>query len=317
MKNKTGMKTNKMDLQRNPRTWKERAMRTALFTFHVSLFILLVGCDKDNTPIGELGNIDNAKRYTTTLPATDIQTVKITAGTFQMGSPISEPDRALSEIQHEVTLTKDFYMGKYPVTFEQYDAFCEATGRTKPSDHGWGRGNRPVIFVNWDDAMAYCAWLSEQTGQTWTLPTEAQWEYACRAGTTTPFSLGTAGDGNSLVSTQGNFWWRDPYDVTKNGTYTDRTKTPLKETQLVGSYSPNAWGLYDMHGNVYEWCNDWYGDYSNIPATDPTGPATGEYRVVRGGCWPFDAAYCRSASRCGGDPDYGSDDVGFRVVLVP
>lgn len=275
-----------------------------------------------------------AKRYTATLPATAIQTVFIPKGTFLMGSSDgtnigdaagtglnttpAEPNRYDDETQHSVTLTKDFYMSKYAVTFAQYKAYCTAKGLTPPSNSGWEGDDRPVINVSWDDAVAYCTWLSEQTGQTWRLPTEAQWEYACRAGTTTPFSLGTAGDGNSFVSTQGNFWWSAPYDVAQNGHYADNSQTPLVKTQPVGSYAPNAWGLYDMHGNVFEWCLDGLRTYTGDPITDPLGSTTpGAGRVVRGCGWSGSAQDCRSAFRYYGYPVLANNLIGFRVVLVP
>ncbi len=223
----------------------------------------------------------------------DIEWVDIPAGTFMMGSPKTEMERGENEgPQHQVTLS-GFKMSKYEVTFAQYDAFCEATGRSKPSDDGWGRGNRPVINVEWNDATAFAQ------GMGCRLPTEAEWEYACRAGTSTPFNTG-----DCLTTAQANHYGYDPYP-------------PVKRTQPVGSYEPNAWGLCDMHGNVQEWCSDWYGKYSSSAKTNPTGPALeSERRVLRGGSWRYLVVWhCRSASRNRVHPSFRYHDIGFRLVL--
>jgi formylglycine-generating enzyme required for sulfatase activity len=175
---------------------------------------------------------------------------------------------------------------------------AHAWGVVWDTDHSkWnpqaGYDNYPVINVTWYGAKAYADWLGGS------LPTEAQWEYACRAGTSTSYSFGA---GNIR-----DYAWYDD----NSGDH----------THPVGEKSPNAWGLYDMHGNVYEWCNDWYANYGSTPASDPvtnpTGPSTGANRVLRGGSWYSSAQYCRSAFRSDGDPDYADYDIGFRVVLVP
>ncbi len=169
-----------------------------------------------------------------------IEFVNIPGGTFVMGSPDNEEGREDDEIQHEVTLSA-FKMSKYPVTYEQYDLFCEATGRTKP----WGRerGNFPVTQVTWYDAKALADWMGCR------LPTEAEWEYAARANTSTPFYTG-----DCLTSEQANFNGRKPYDNC------DKSES-RKKLLSVASFPPNAFGLYDMHGNIWEWTNDWYGEY--------------------------------------------------------
>jgi formylglycine-generating enzyme required for sulfatase activity len=228
-----------------------------------------------------------------------IEWVDIPAGTFLMGSPKTEFDRSEYEIQHQVTLSA-FSMSKYEVTFDQYDAFCAATGRKKPDDNGWGRGNRPVINVTWDDATAFAKWMGCR------LPTEAEWEYACRAGTTTPFNTG-----ENLTTAQANYNGNFPYNNNPKGEYRARTLP-------VGSFAPNAYGLFDMHGNVWEWVNDWFENYSpKAPAqTNPTGPATGQYRVYRGGGWNLIAQFCRSARRRYIEPDRRFNYMGFRVVTV-
>ena len=178
-----------------------------------------------------------------------------------MGSPVSEVGRYGDEAQREVTLSRPFLLGRYAVTFEKYDHFCEETGHEKPKDRGWGRGKRPVINVNWEDASAYCAWLSKATGRLYHLPTEAQWEYACRAGTETPFSLGA-----NVTTDQVNFDGNHPYAGAAKGKYRERIIS-------VGSLPANPWGLHEMHGNVWEWCADWFGGYPSKAVTGP--PRTG------------------------------------------
>ena len=221
-----------------------------------------------------------------------IEWVDIPAGTFKMGSPSDEPKRKDDEIQHQVTLNA-FKMSKYEVTFAQYDLFCDATNREKPEDEGWGRANRPVINVSWEDAKAFAEWLGCR------LPTEAEWEYACRAGSTTPYYTG-----DNITTKQANYYW-EKYDTEKDGVYREMT-TP------VGSFAPNNYGLYDMVGNVNEWCSDWYAEYSNSSQNNPKGPANGEKRVERGGNW--DERPLRSADRSQTKPEARYDCIGFRLV---
>ena len=230
-------------------------------------------------------------------PTFPIQWVSIPAGTFTMGSPSFEPDRESNEgSQHSVSLS-GFKMSKYEVTFAQYDAFCDATGRQKPNDGGWGRGNRPVINVDWNDATAFAQWMGGR------LPTEAEWEYACRAGTTSPFNTGSC-----LSSSEANYYGIYPYSTCAQGTF-------LGKPQPAGSYAPNAWGLYDMHGNVWEWCSDWYGGYSSGAQTNPEGPSSGSFRVQRGGGWNNHGRYCRSAYRSYYGPSGRFNNIGFRLVV--
>ena len=207
----------------------------------------------------------------------------IPAGSFLMGSNLKEINRVSDETQHRVTLS-GFKMSKYEVTFEQYDAFCEATNREQPPDEGWGRGQRPVINVSWDDATDFATWMGCR------LPTEAEWEYACRAGSTSSFNTG-----KSLS--------------------TNQAKIEGNETNEVGSFAANSWGLFDMHGNVSEWCSDWYGAYPITAQTNPKGPKTGIYRVSRGGSWSPDAIDCRTAARNHDKPDNRFSIFGFRLVL--
>jgi formylglycine-generating enzyme required for sulfatase activity len=209
-----------------------------------------------------------------------------------MGSPINEIDRSDDETQHKVILNA-FRMSKYAITFEQYDAYCDTIGKMKPNDEGWGRGKRPVINVSWEDANSFAQSIGCR------LPTEAEWEYACRAGTTTPFNTG-----NKLTATQANYYLEGDY---------------RQQTLPVGSYNANAFGLYDMHGNVWEWCSDWLNDYSTTIEQNPQGPSSGTIRSRRGGCWSSGAIYCRSANRLPfilsiPPQDYRDHSTGFRIV---
>jgi formylglycine-generating enzyme required for sulfatase activity len=213
----------------------------------------------------------------------------IPAGKFLMGSPETEKDRTKSETQHEVTITKPYYMGKYEVTQEQY----EQVMGTNPSQFK-GR-DLPVEQVSWDDAQAFCKKASGKTGFSVRLPTEAQWERACRAGTETTYY---AGDTEA--------------DLDRAGWY---EKNSNRTTHPVGQKAANAWGLYDTHGNVLEWCGEWHGAYKAEAVVDPQGAPPGEYRVLRGGSWADYLFGCRSAFRGGDDPAARGGTVGFRVVV--
>jgi formylglycine-generating enzyme required for sulfatase activity len=225
-----------------------------------------------------------------------IEWIVIPAGTYTMGSPTKEKNRDADEVQHQVTLSA-FKMSKFEVTFEQYDLFCEATGREKPSDKGWGRENRPVINVSWNDAVAFTEWIGCR------LPTEAEWEYACRGGTRTPFNTG-----KNLTTTQANYNG-DSYSNYLNEGYGPKTVP-------TGSFAANTFGLFDMHGNVLEWCSDLYGDYPTEPQTNPTGSISGSFRVIRGGSWQYDAQLCRSACRKSYNQGEYSNNIGFRLVSI-
>jgi formylglycine-generating enzyme required for sulfatase activity len=223
--------------------------------------------------------------------------VLIPAGEFQMGSPASEAHRQQNETQHTVKITKPFYMGATEVTQEQY----EAVMGKNPSEFNGGKN--PVERVSWNDATEFCRKLSGKTGKAIRLPTEAEWEYACRAGTTTPFHFGA-----TISSDQANYDATFAYGRGEKGDARDKTMP-------VGSFLANAWGLHDMHGNVWEWCRDWYGEYAGGPLADPTGPVSGSQRVLRGGAWYNDPSHCRSADRTRIGPALRIDGHGFRVVV--
>ena len=232
-----------------------------------------------------------------------LEMVRIKAGTFMMGSPATEDGHKNNETQHRVTLTKAYWLGKFEVTQAQYEAVMG-------SNPSYFKGaNLPVECVSWDDAMEFCKKLNERyagklpRGYEFTLPTEAQWEYACRAGSTSAYFWGNALNGDR-ANCDGNY----PCGTETKGKYLGRTVN-------VGSYSPNAWGLYDMHGNVYEWCRDWYDSYGG-DATDPLGAATGSFRVSRGGSWGGGARYCRSAGRDGYVLSFSFNFLGFRLALA-
>jgi len=220
---------------------------------------------------------------------------------------------------HQVTLTYDFYIGKYETTFDEYDAFCETTGRSKPKDEGWGRGSRPVINVSWNDAIAYCNWLSEKEGLPkayddkgnlldkdgmittdpskvvgYRLPTEAEWEYAARGGNK---SKGYKYSGSDTIDEVA--WY---------------TSNSGGKTQEVGKKAPNELGIYDMSGNVWEWCSDWYGNYSSSAQTNPYNSTAGSFRVYRGGSWYFDATLTLVAFRAFDSPTSTGDYLGFRIA---
>ena len=233
--------------------------------------------------------------------------VVVPAGRFVMGSPLNESERSEAEgPQHEVRIAQPFAMGVYAVTFDEHDRFAADTQREKPYDGGWGRGKRPVITVSWDDAQAYCAWLSSQTGRNYRLPSEAEWEYACRAGTTTPFYTG-----ERLTTDQANFNGNYTYNGSAKGEYREQTSP-------VGSFAPNAFGLYDMHGNVWEWCQDaWHGGYDGAPEDGSAWEGgKGASRLLRGGSWSSNPRRCRAAYRNFNDPDYRVSGIGFRVCCA-
>ena len=235
----------------------------------------------------------------------DLKLKWIAAGSFQTGSPSGELGRGSDERQHEVTLTQGYWLGAHEVTQAQWQSVMGSN----PSKFKGSRN--PVEQVSWEDAMAFCKKLTEReflagrlpAGWRYTLPTEAQWEYACRAGTRSAFHYG-----NRLDSRMANFDGNYPYGGASTGEYRNKTVA-------VGSFQSNAWGLYDMHGNVWEWCSDRYGDYPSGSVVDPTGARSGSVRVNRGGSWFSGARFCRSAIRYGNSPGVRGNDLGFRLAL--
>jgi formylglycine-generating enzyme required for sulfatase activity len=223
--------------------------------------------------------------------------VIVPAGEFWMGSKDGEGDDD-ERPRRRVKILKPFAVGRFAVTFDEWDAAVAAGGvQHKPSDQGWGRGRRPVINVNWDDAQSYIKWLSSKTGQPYRLLSEAEWEYCCRAGTETPYCFG-----NTIAKTQAQF---------SEGSYGSAGKTVE-----VCSFPANGFGLHDMHGNVWEWCQDcWNGNYHNAPA-DGSAWTTGECgrRVLRGGSWFNYPQNLRSAGRNRNIPDYRYFNCGFRLA---
>jgi len=211
----------------------------------------------------------------------------IPAGCFDMGSPPDEKGRQTDEFQHRVILTRPFYIAVTEVTQAQWQAVMGDVQCHFKGD------NLPVEKVSWYEAVTFCKRLSQKEGKTYRLPTEAEWEYACRAGATGPFA--------------------GPGKLDEIGWYRANSKG---QTHPVATKKPNAWGLYDMHGNVSEWCSDYYSpDYPQATVTDPVGPAEGKYRVIRGGSWDYFARGCRCAARSSAPPSYQLKQTGLRVVM--
>ena len=292
-----------------------------------------------------------------------LRLVEISAGDFMMGGEESvaatlasfsnsEPEWFEGELpRHKVRITKSFLIGQYEVTLKQFSEFCHAADykveieRDNKPIWGYDKDQRfvfsnkfrpwaplawnpeaqhPVTIVSWNDAISFCDWLSKKEGLLYRLPTEAEWEYACRAGSTTRFHFGD--DPNLLIR------YANAADSVRRAALTDNSLTWMDKnmrpfvflpgsdgyawTSPVGKFQPNAFGLYDMHGNVSEWCSDWYGKdyYANSPIDDPKGPSEGSYRVARGGSYFTSVATLRCASRNKGSPSASSASVGFRVV---
>jgi formylglycine-generating enzyme required for sulfatase activity len=271
-------------------SWAARLVVFAVFSVSV---VVLVSRSRSTSPgPAEVREAPDGSQLIFVFPGgEEMQFLRIPAGTFMMGSPRSEQGREDSEgPQREVTISKSFYMGMCEVTQGQYRSIM---GENPSRFRGW---RRPVEYVSWNDAVEFCRRLSGRTGRKVSLPTEAQWEYACRAGTTTRFSFG---DGESLLPA---YDWHH-----FNGG---------SSTKPVARKKPNPWGLYDMHGNVEEWCSDYYQPgYGGLGTVDPTGPVDGFKRVVRGGCAISTAKHCRSADRSIGVPRIGQVYVGFRMVV--
>jgi len=269
---------------------------------------------------GELAAAEKKELDKTFTISMGMEFVLIPAGKFIMGSPANEAGRYENEgPQREVQIAKPFYLGKYEVRISEFREFVKAVqfktdaetngGAYVPVKDKWQRkegvhwmnpgfsqkDDHPVVCLAWTDAVEYCKWLAKKTGHSYRLPTEAEWEYACRAGTQQAYSFGP-----------------DSRELSRNGWYGENSGG---KTRPVGQKKPNPWGLFDMHGNAREWCLDWYGKYTPEAAVDPAGPLRGSVRVLRGGSWASPARDLRCAERRNGMG--GSERAGFRLVRMP
>jgi formylglycine-generating enzyme required for sulfatase activity len=226
--------------------------------------------------------------------------VWIPEGTFMMGHYSDERDAHPDEgPQHPVTLSHGFWLGRYEVTKAQWQAVMGTTPWSGKK-HVQNDRESPSVCISWEDVQAFITKLNHEMGRTFRLPTEAEWEYACRAGTATRFYWG---DDPGYMDINDCAWWK-----------ANALNAEDKCARAVGMKRPNAWGLCDMSGNVFEWCQDWYGDYPSEPVTDPTGPSIGARRVERGGSWINIGGHCRSARRGHDPPSSAYNDVGFRLA---
>jgi|FLOH01.1.fsa_nt_gi formylglycine-generating enzyme required for sulfatase activity len=208
--------------------------------------------------------------------------ILVKAGSFKMGSNENNDERPI----HNVSIKKDFYVSRYEVTFDEYDLFCESTGKVKPKDEGWGRGLRPVINVSYNDVIEYIKWLNEKSGKNYRLLSEEEWEYAARAGSSTKWNFGS----NEAELTK--YAWYD--------------KNSESKTHEVGTKKINAWGIYDMYGNIWEWTSDWYSD-------NYTKNRQKKYKIFRGGSWSSKAINTRSSNRFDNSPAIAYYNLGFRL----
>lgn len=242
--------------------------------------------------------------YTETIQDINIDMLMIKGGAFVMGCNSAKQDCKDNALPLHKVILNDFYISKYEITYAQYDLFCKHTGHEKPLDFDWGRSNRPVVYVNWYDATAFCQWLSEISGQTYRLPTEAEWEYAAKGG----------------VKSKG-YIYAGSNDVDKvawvfQDNYSKQDSLAYMKTQPVGRKAPNELGLYDMSGNVWEWCNDSYSPdfYKGSPLHHPLNKKEDLKKVARGGGWESLEKYSLITNR---DWDYAKVkdfDLGFRIV---
>jgi formylglycine-generating enzyme required for sulfatase activity len=272
-----------------------------------------------------------------------LKLVYIPPGSFTMGAAPGELGARPDEKPHKVSISKGFYMGAHEVTQDQYlrvmgknpsvfhgEMLLKNKKIVETMEPGVVGHNHPVDHVTWDDAVEFCKRLSEMpqekaSGHVYRLPTEAEWEYACRAGTTTAYNTGDSKDSLEQAGWYGDNAGSKPIDSAEKFR---EAKGNIKQYALglmangntphpVGRKKPNAWGLYDMHGNLWEWCSDWHGDYPSRDVTDPKGPSVGKERVHRGGCYLVEGIKCRSAARNWDPPGDTYYYLGFRVVMEP
>jgi formylglycine-generating enzyme required for sulfatase activity len=268
-----------------------------ILTLSLYLISLLIIACSTSAHAGQFITIDLGGGLT-------LEMVKIPAGTFQMGSPSTEKNRnSIEGPIHTLTISKDFYMGKYELTQAQWMKIYGSWPGDAPSSTYGAGDNNPAYNVSWNDICNTGGFLEKlntlkPSGYSgFRLPTEAEWEYAARAGTQT------------------RFYWGDDPSCNLIGSYAWYNSNSGSKTHPAGEKLPNTFGLYDMSGNVWEWCGDWYGGYGSSAVSDPAGPASGSYRVVRGGCWHIPGDYCRAANRLGNLPSRRHQFFGFRVAL--
>ena len=297
------------------------ALIVAIFIVVIIVGVIFAISNRENS---RTNNSSSGEIINNTVEVGEDGLVFINGGSFEMGSPETEMQRETDETQHEVTVS-DFYIGKYEVTQSEYE---EVMGENPSNFSG---DNLPVENVTWYDAIEYCNKLSEREELTpvytidgenvswdrsangYRLPTEAEWEYAARAGTTTPFNTE-----NSISDEEANYYGHYPYGIEENYFSQENLETEPGEyrqtTVAVNSFSPNKWGLYNIHGNVAEWCFDYYGEYDLGNTNNPSGPTTGTLRVNRGGGWNDYAKHLRSSYRASTTPDQRMSNIGFRVA---
>ena len=237
----------------------------------------------------------------------EVEWIFVEGNSYHMGDKF-EDGKFFEKPVHEVKLS-DFHISKYEITFAQYEAYCDATGKSKPDDNGWGRGNRPVINVSWEDANAFCEWMTEKTGDSIRLPSEAEWEYAAReGGKGIRFGNGENVADPSKINFLSSMKCKKGYSLPGVSRY---------KTTPVGSFVPNALGLHDMSGNVREWCSDWFNVhyYGKCPMNDPKGPSWGTQRVNRGGSYASVSDYVRCTYRSSAPPSWRYKNIGFRCVM--
>jgi len=306
----------------------------SLLAWSLALGWLAAGHAKSGLPPQEPSSVRAPSVWANSL---GMRFVRIPAGEFLAGSPDTEAGRSANETAHRVTLTRPYWLGVTHVTVGQFADFVKSCAyRTAAEKQGWATGawdvagekwsrieggswkspgfrqdaSHPVVCVTWHDASAFCAWLSEKEGRNYRLPTEAEWEYAARAGTGTAYSWG--GESKDGAG------WLNGADRTSEDLFTLFPAFPCSDgfvhTSPAATFRPNAWGIYDMLGNALQWCGDWFGEYPSAAVENPLGPSDGKERVLRGGAFVYGPRHCRNAFRGRNSPDFQNFYVGFRVL---